>query len=264
MSRSLLGDLRESVRHHEFWTYSSWLDIAIRYRRTKLGLSWLLLAFMFFVIVMGAKYAYLMGVDPRAFIPYLAVGFMVWRFLVSILNDAAVTYSRHSSYIMDGRARLTDYLLRSVASASFNMVFAVLVVAGVLVWSDLMHVINLFSLLLTFPILVINVMWISVCVSLVGARFRDAQELISTILMAGFLLTPIIWDVSKFPPDTTRGFITRLNPAFHLVEVVRAPVLGQVPEHTSMVFVMVMALLGWVLAAWMYRRYAKFVPLWVV
>lgn len=264
MSRSLLNDLRQSFRHYEFWTYSSWLDIAIRYRRTKLGLSWLLLAFMFFVVVMGAKYAYLMGVDPRAFIPYLAVGFMVWRFMVTVLNDSAVTYGRHSSYIMDGRSRLTDYLLRSVAAASFNMLFAVFVVAGVLVWSDLMHVANLLSLLVTFPVLVINVMWVSVCVSLLGARFRDAQELISTALMAGFLLTPIIWDVSRYPADTTRGFITRLNPAFHLLEVVRAPVLGRLPEQASMIFVVTMAIFGWLLAAWMYRRYARFVPLWVV
>jgi len=101
-------------------------------------------------------------------------------------------------------------------------------------------------------------------VGLLGARFRDAQELMGTVLMAGFLLTPIIWDIAKFPADTRRGLLTRLNPAFHLLEVVRAPILGHWPETTSIVVVVLMALAGWLVAALMYRRYARFVPLWVV
>lgn len=261
---SLFSDLKQSFRHYEFWTYSSWLDIAVRYRRAKLGLAWILLAFAFFAVVMGVKYAYLMGVDPHVFVPYLAIGFMVWRFMVGVLNDASVTFGRHSAYIMDGRSRLTDYLLRSVATAIFNMVFALVIIAMILLWSSKYSPLNLLSLLISFPVLVLNVVWVSVFVSLVGARFRDAQELIGTALMAGFLLTPILWDIARFPPDTVRGFVTRLNPAFHLVEIVRAPILGRLPESGSIVFVAIMTVVGWLLAAFMYRRYARFVPLWVV
>lgn len=263
MSRSLVRDFWQSLRQPEFWAYSSWLDIVIRYRRTQLGLSWLVLAFAFFVVVMGFKYAYLMGQDPQMFLPYLGVGYMIWRFMVQVLNDAVVTFVTHRSYIMDGRTRLTDYLLRSVAKSILHFFFAVLVCTFVIAWSTKVDVLWLGSLLVTFPLLVINMLWISVCVSLFGARYPDTQEFIGTVLMAGFLLTPIIWDVSKFPPDTTRGFLTRLNPAFHLVEVARAPVLGQMPETNSILIVLLMAVLGWLLAAVMYRRYARFVPLWV-
>jgi ABC-2 type transport system permease protein len=263
MSRSLFRDLGQSLRHPEFWAYSSWLDIAIRYRRTQLGLSWLVLAFAFFVVVMGFKYSYLMGQDPQYFLPYLGIGYMVWRFMVTVLNDAVQTLVTHRSYIMDGRICLTDYLLRSVAKAMFHFFFALLVLVFVLAWSQPIDVAWLLSLLVTFPLLVANMIWLSVCIGFFGARYPDTQEFIGTVLMAGFLLTPIIWDVSKFPPDTTRGFLTRLNPAFHLVEVARAPVLGHMPETNSIIAVVAMAIAGWALAAWMYRRYARFVPLWV-
>jgi ABC-type polysaccharide/polyol phosphate export permease len=59
-----------------------------------------------------------------------------------------------------------------------------------------------------------------------------------------------------------RGTIARFNPAFHFVEFVRAPVLGEHVEQMSLVVVAAMTLGGWALAALLYRRYARFVPLW--
>lgn len=260
---SVFKDVWHSLRHPDFWAYSSWLDIVIRYRRTQLGLIWILLAFAFFVVLMGIKYAYLMGRDPHWFLPYLGIGYMVWRFIVMVVNDAVTTLATHRSYIMDGRTRLTDYLLRSLSKATFSFIFAVIVMVFVLLWSNTISVLTLLTLCITFPLLLINMMWIGVCVSFFGARYPDTQEFVGTVLMAGFLLTPIIWDISAFPPDTLRGQITRLNPAFHLVEVIRAPILGHAPENNSILIVIGMAIVGWMLAALMYRRYARFVPLWI-
>jgi len=262
-ARSVFSDIRGSLRQPEFWAYSSWLDMVIRYRKTQLGLLWLFLTFGFFVIVMGVKFGYLMGQDPHVFVPYVAVGYMIWRFMVTILNDSAATFRSHRAYIMDGKVRFTDYLLRSIAKAGFNLLFAVVVVAMVLAWTPYAGVGGLLTMFITFPLVILNMAWIGLCLSFLGARYPDIQELIGTLLMAGFLLTPIIWDVSRYPPETVRGAITRLNPAFHLVELVRAPVLGRMPETNSIIFVVAMAVVGWLVAAWMYRRYARFVPLWL-
>lgn len=260
---SLFRDLWLSLRRPEFWAYSSWLDIAVRYRRTSIGLLWLFLAFGLFVVVMGWKYSYLMGREPDEFIPYLAVGYMLWRFMVQILSDSVGSLRTYRSYIMDGRVRLTDYMLRSMAKSLFYFMFAAVIVALVVAWSPKVGYAGYATLLLTFPLLILNMFWINVCVSLLGARFPDVQEVLGTVLMAAFLLTPIIWDVSRFPPDSTRGALARLNPAFHMIEVVRAPVLGQTPEMISVLVVVGMILCGWLVAALMYRRYARFVALWV-
>ena len=39
----LLRDIGRSLREPEFWAYSSWLDIVTKYRRSRLGIIWLLL-----------------------------------------------------------------------------------------------------------------------------------------------------------------------------------------------------------------------------
>ena len=117
--------------------------------------------------------------------------------------------------------------------------------------------------LLTFPLLLLNMGWIAVCVALVGARFPDTSELIGTILVLGLLLTPILWPIDKFPADSLRGVVVRFNPAFHMIDVVRAPVLGQAPEPVSIWIVCAMVVVGWLFTVWLFRRYARFVPLWV-
>jgi ABC-2 type transport system permease protein len=258
-----LDQLTKSFRQPEFWAYSSWLDIVTKYRRTRLGMLWLVLPTAVFIVVLGNVYSHLMGYPVEQYLPYLGVGYVCWRFMLQCINESSTVFRGHKAFIMDGRVRLTDFILRAIAKPLFYFLFAFAVVVGVLLWSPAVPWSGLATLVVTLPILLVNMIWLSFCIALVGARFPDTSELISTVLVVGFLLTPILWHVEKFPPDTTRGLLARMNPAFHLIEVVRAPVLGQMPENATLIAVMLMTLAGWLMASLLYRRYARFVPLWI-
>lgn len=216
-----------------------------------------------FILVLGNVYSHLMGHPTAQYLPYLGVGYVVWRFMLQIINDSVSTFQSHKAFIMDGRTRLTDFILRCFAKAGYQLLFGMIVVFCVMLWSPDMSVARMLTLAVTFPILLLNLAWIAVCLALVGARFREFHEVMGTVLMVGFLVTPVLWTVDRFPPDSLRGMVVRFNPAFHMIDIVRAPVLGSMPERSSWVFVSVMALIGWPLAALLYRRYARFVPIWV-
>lgn len=258
-----LDQLVKSVRQPEFWAYSSWLDLVIKYRRTRLGVLWLVLPTAVFLVVLGNVYSHLMGYPLEEYLPYLGLGYVCWRFMLQCINDSSSVFRSHKAFIMDGRVRLTDFILRAIAKPLFYFTFAFAVVACVLLWSPAVHWYGVLSLFVTFPLIILNMVWLAFCIALVGARFPDTSELISTVLVVGFLLTPILWHVDRFPADTTRGVIARLNPAFHLIEVVRAPALGHLPDATTLWSVAAMTIGGWLLAIVLYRRYARFVPLWI-
>lgn len=260
----LTPSLIESLRSPSFWTYSSWLDIAAKYRGSVLGLAWLVLPTAIFVTLLGNVYSHLMGYQIGEYMPYLATGYVVWRFMLQVINDSSGTLHSHKAYIMDGRVRLTDFLLRSFAKAGLQFLFGMIVVVAVVLWfQSWQGLLSLATMLLTMPLLLANLFWISVCVGLIGARFPDTRDAIGTVLVAGFLLTPILWMIDRFPPDSLRGFLARLNPAYHLIDLVRSPVLGHLPEKSSVIVALVMCVVGWCLASWLYRRYARFVALWV-
>ena len=243
--------------------YSSWLDIITRYRRTRLGLIWIVIPTAVFVAAIGQVYSTVMGNDPAFYLPYLAIGFVLFRFMTQCLSESGSILRSHKAFIMDGRVRMTDYVLRSVAKAIFFFVCAMVVVIGAVAWSPQTSVFSLWTVLFTFPLVMLNSFWLSACMSMIGARHVDSSEMVTTLMRFGMLLTPILWVGDRFSPGTFGWWAVHLNPAYHLITVVRNPILGQPIPSSSLWFVGVMTVFGWLLAAFVYRRYARFVPLWI-
>ncbi|MGY0618344.1 ABC transporter permease [Lysobacter sp. A378] len=260
----LLHDLRDSLRHHEFWTYAIWLDIVTRYRRTRIGVAWIVMPPLAYVLGLGYLYSTMLGGGAAEFIPHLGFGYILWRLAIQTMTESADVFSAHHAFIMDGRTRFTDFILRTVAKSSLFFVVGLAIVVVVVMAISPSSNIRLLTLVVTLPVFFINVLWMAVVISLVGARFPDTKEMIGTVLIFGFLLTPILWDASMVPPETLRGSVMRLNPFFHLLEFVRAPALGGLPEKLTLYYVIpAMTILGSALAAILYRRYSRFVPLWI-
>lgn len=259
----LFDQLFQSFRKPEFWAYSSWLDIVTRYRRTRLGLIWLLAPVMVFTFVTGPLYARLFDRDLAAYMVHLGMGYAIWRMLSMVISDAINSLRNNKSFIMDGNVRLTDYALGSIAKAFFYFAFSMVGMVGVLIWSSAVPLWAIPTLVLTIPVVVLNLFWIAYCVALLGARSPDFGQVLQTLLMMGMLFTPIIWEGERFPADSIAGFVVRLNPAYHLLEIVRAPLYGHLPETGSIMVVAAMTVAGWGFASFLCRRYSRYVPIWI-
>ncbi|HET6430824.1 ABC transporter permease [Dyella sp.] len=259
--QSLFGDLAESLRQPEFWAYSSWLDIVTRYRKLYLGMLWVLIPPVVYIFGLGYMYKTISGRSEN-FISHLGMGWALWRFTTMVINESTSVFSSYKAFIMDGRTCLTDFLLRTLSKAMFYLFFSLIVVVLVLLRDPSVHASAMLTMVLTLPVYLLNLMWLSVVIALLGARYPDVREFVSTFLMFGFFFTPILWSAQTLPANSPRGLIARFNPAFHFIEFVRAPVLGQPIEHASLVVVALMSVGGWLIASVLYRRYARFVPLW--
>ena len=259
----LWRELGQSLRNPEFWALSSWLDILVRTRRSYLGPLWLLMPSVVYVFGLGSFFASLHGRTMVEFAAYVALGAIVFRTLMSAVVGSASVFNASHAFIMDGHMRLTDYLLQSLAKSFFDMLmFLPITVVALVIHPD----IELVGLLLAVPtaaLIFLNVLWVSVVFSLIGARFPDFAQLISNVSVFIFLLTPIIWYPEMAPADSLRGQFMRLNPFYHLVALFRAPILGMQIETLSYWYIGVMTCVGLLLATVLYRRYARFVPLWV-
>lgn len=261
--RSLLHDLPSSFRNPEFWALSSWLDIVVRYRQSRLGLLWLIAPSIVYIWGVGAFFASMQQVSFKAFVAYVALGYSIFRVISSVIVESTSTFSAAASFILDGHVRLSDFVLRVVAKALFYFAVSLPVVALALVISPDVHWGGLALALLSFPLVLANVLWIGMVFALIGARFQDLSQLIGNIFMFAFLLTPIIWHADMMPAGSLRGTIMRFNPLYHMIEVVRAPVLGEPVATYSLYYLAVMTMVGWLVAIVAYRRYARFVPIWI-
>lgn len=261
--RSLFGDLDSSLKNPAFWALSSWLDIVVRYRQSRLGIFWLLSPAIVYIWALGGFFAGMQGIPLNVFAAHVGIGYLVFRVISSVIIESTTAFASASSFIMDGHMRLTDFVLRVVAKALFYFVLSLPVVAIALAVFPSLHWDGLLLSLGSFPLVLLNALWIAVLFALIGSRFPDLSQFIGNVFMFAFLLTPIIWHADAMPHDTVRGMLMRINPLYHMVEIVRAPILGTSLDPASLRYMAVMTIVGWTLTAYAYRRYARFVPLWI-
>ncbi|MCL6712232.1 ABC transporter permease [Pseudomonas sp. R2.Fl] len=263
MTRSLFRDYRDSLRFPEFWIYATWLELVTKYRKARLGLFWAFLPPVLYAFGVGWFFGHLQGADPRDFIPHLGIGYVVFRLVTVAVSESTTACASHASFILDGRTRLTDYVLRVVAKALFYFILAIPVLIVALAISHNTHAIGLLTVLPALVVVLLNIAWMGIIVAVIGARLPDVNQLVGSVLMFSFLFTPIIWQAQQIPLGTLRGTIARANPLFHMVEIIRAPLLGEPLEHLTYWYLLAMTIAGWLIAAWVYRKYARFVPMWI-
>lgn len=261
--QSIVRDLRGSMKEPAYWCYASWLDIIVKYRRTSLGMLWMMLPPFVFTVVLGTIYSQLMGFPKQHYLPYLGSGYLLWRIIIQVLSESTNTLRAHKPFIFDGRTRFTDYMLRVLAKALLYFLGSIPILIGLFAWSPETSVINLVSLIVTLPIFMLAMFIISVHLAFFGARYPDTAEFTNTILMFAFLVTPIMWYPNQVHGGPVLHVVSMLNPAYHLMELVREPLYGHLPTAKSLVYLSVFLTVGGVSCAWLYRRYSRFVTLWI-
>jgi lipopolysaccharide transport system permease protein len=111
---------------------------------------------------------------------------------------------------------------------------------------------------------VVNYAWIGMLLAIVCARFRDVIQLVTNMTTVLFFVTPIFWQPEQLQAAPMARFILAdANPAYHIVDVIRAPLLGQVPELLSFIYLGTSAVLGFVLISLFLRPFYNRIAYWL-
>lgn len=260
---ALWRELRESFRTPEFWALSSWLDILVRARRSRFGMLWLLVPSLVYVFGVGTFFHSMRGGDIGEFYAHVALGAAVFRTLMSSIIGSANVFHSNYSFIMDGHMRLADYVLEALAKSFFDLCMYIPVVVAALAIYGHPSLHGMLQAAGALVLLYVNGLWIATLFGLAGARFPDFGQLLGTMSTFLFLLTPIIWFPDQVPEGSIRAKLMLLNPFYHFVEVFRAPIMGTPVQSSSLWYMGIMTVAGLAVATIAYRRYARFVPLWI-
>lgn len=221
-----LRDLAEGLAHWELWSTLGWQDIRQRYRRSIVGPFWLTLSMGLVVGGMSYLYAGLFGQKLDEYLPYVALGMIVFGLISSLATDGSVAFIASGSIIVQMKAPLSIYLYqivwRNVLIFAHNIVIYILILIFVksnLGWNSFLSIIGL-------ALVISNGFWVGLIVGGLGARFRDVPPIISSIMQMAFFLTPVFWTPGSVP---NRELFVQLNPFYYLIDIVRMPLMGETP-----------------------------------
>lgn len=94
-------------------------------------------------------------------------------------------------------------------------------------------------------LLLLTATWIGIVLGILCLRFRDLLPIVTNILQVAFFFTPIMWAPSLLKE---RAWIAHYNPLYHLIEIVRAPMIGEPIDPISWVWAIGLVVVGFAVA----------------
>jgi len=253
-------DFAEGIRSWPLWSNLGWNDIVQRYRRSLLGPFWLTASMAIMVVALGIVYARLFKTELREFLPYLCVGLLVWGYTSTTISEAGSLFTGSESYIKQIRLPYSLYAFRFIWSRIIILGHNLVIYFGVLVYFQIWPG---FGILLAIPgliLLTVNLALASLLVGMLSARFRDIPQIINSVIQIAFFVTLVIWNPALLGLNSPIVF---LNPFFHLLEIVRAPLLGQLFPFTSYLAVAIITIVNFSISAAFFTRFRHRISYWI-
>lgn len=258
-------DLREGFGHRELWFHLGWQDIKQRYRRSVLGPFWITIATGVSAVAMGVLYGTLFNLDVATFLPYVALGFIIWNLISGSILEGADVFMSNEGLIKQLPTPLSVHVYRLVWRQMILFAHNIVIYIGILIvfpqplkWTAIMAVPAL-------ALIAINAVWVSLVFGILATRYRDIAPLLGSVVQLLFFMTPIIWTEKTLEGTGNEGRarIAELNPLYHFLDIVRTPLLGGDQQLYHWVIVLAVTVVGWALALVAMRNYRSRVAYWV-
>ena len=254
-------DIIGGARRNSLWIVFAWNDIKVRYIRSLLGPFWITISTALMVGLMGPLYGVLFGQPAVEYIVYLSVSFVVWTFISTTITEASQIFIVSDVYIKQIALPFSFYIYRLIARNGIIFLHnsVLLIVAFVLAQNKDEYALMLLPI--GMLLVVGNLLWIATLLAILGARYRDVNQLVINIVQICFFLSPIMWKADMLPKS--KQFLLLLNPLYHLVEIVRAPIIGNFVSIYSYIYTAVFMMLGMGLTLYIFARYRNRIAYWI-
>jgi ABC-type polysaccharide/polyol phosphate export permease len=206
-------------------------EIRTRYARSRIGQFWLTLSMGIMIVALGFVWAGLWREPVAELLPFVAISMVFWGLISGTLGEAA------NIFVSTGPMFLNQGM--SFSTAIYALICKQLIIflhnAPIMLVTMVVFMVPVgFSSLLALPGLVLvllTLLWASYFIAIICLRFRDIIQLVQSVLMIAFFITPVLWKPTQMAPE--KQFLLSLNPFAALLSVVRKPLLGELPTPTE-------------------------------
>lgn len=256
-------DILQGIKKWRIWLTLAYQDIKLRYRRSVLGPLWLTISMAISLYSMGYLYSNLFHVDLQDYYPYLVTGMLGWTLVSTLVveyTDGLVSYQSLIKQIC------LPYTLHIHRIAARNIIiffhnFLVLIPIYIIFHKNISFNWHTLLIIPGLAIIYLNSISFGMILAMIGARYRDMSQFIKSIIQVIFFITPVMWK-----PDMLVGkkhLIVDLNPFYSILELIREPLLGKMPDVINILICMILTLVGFIVMFGLMSRYRARIIYWL-
>ena len=257
-----LIDVLEGLKSWKLAFFLAFADIRQRYRRSTLGPFWITISTAVMVACLGLIFGSIFKSPLKDFLPFLATGLIIWSFISSSLTEATTVFLSSQAVIKQLPLPLFVHVLRMVFRNFYIFLHNIVIIPFVLILVQRPIGCDILCFLPGLLILAINLLWMSLLLGIICSRFSDLTQIVISCLQIVFYVTPIIWMPALLPARES-VMVLQPNPFYHLMEIVRSPIMNIAPTSFNWLYSLILLLLGWTTTILIYNKCRSKIAYWL-
>jgi ABC-type polysaccharide/polyol phosphate export permease len=255
-----IRDIIGGLSNYHLWSMMGWQDIKQRYRRSTIGPFWVTLSMAFTITGLGLVYGTLFKQNLTTYLPFVCLGMIMWEFISKCILDGSLAFVTLEGLIKQIRLPLTTHIASVIWRHMIILAHNAVIYILVLILFGVRPGWEIFYLVPGFALVLLNLLWVALLFATICVRFRDVPLIVQTIVQMLFFITPVFWLPSLMPQ---RSVLVLGNPFYHMLELLRAPLLGKAPEIDSWIFLLCTLIIGCLGTFLLFSRFRRRVPYWL-
>jgi ABC-type polysaccharide/polyol phosphate export permease len=217
-------------------------DVGARYRGSILGPFWITLSMGLMVLGIGFLYASLFHIQVSFFLPYVALGIVFFGVMTGTINEGCDTFVQAAGMLSQTSLPMFTFVWRVLFRNLINLGHHLVIVVAMLVIYGYWRKANVPLAAVGMVLMLLNAAWLSMLAGIASARFRDIPQIVMSVMQFAIFMTPVFWLPDRFGKHQV---FLDLNPFYHLLHAVRAPLMGDPVRPVTYLVLVAMALVGW-------------------
>ncbi len=218
----LAKDNLAALKNWRVWWHLGMADVRNKFAKSVVGPSWILLNLALWVGGIGLIYGTLFNQKLEIYLPFLAIGFVVWSYLTQTITDGGNAFVFAEGYIKQFTYPKQIYVLRVLVNASVPLVIGVGIFFVVMLIMGRSFGAGMAWALPGLVLLQIATYLHATIMAYASARFRDLPHGMTALLQVLFFVTPVFFTIDTLK-ERGLDFVYKFNPLYYLIELIRHP-----------------------------------------
>lgn len=241
-------DLKQSL-------YKNWFDFClinfiVEFRQMRLSFLWIGLSHLIFCAGLAFVFYPILGQNFLNHMFYVSIGLAVWNLVQAFVLNGIKFFDANSGYIKSGLVDLHFLALNSISRLILIFIIQLLVFFPLYVF----YLPSSYELFFSFIGLILVLFFGYLAGHMlagIGLLFPDFKELTTSVMRMMFFITPVFW-IPADSRNTIRTLLIEYNPFYHLISVIRSPLLGDI-AYNSLFIVFLMNLFLLLITPFIYK-----------
>jgi ABC-2 type transport system permease protein len=230
-------------------------DIKVRYKRSVLGFTWVMLNPLLMMLVLSMVFSGLFKVSTKNFTSYLLSGIILWNFFSQSTTTAVISLISNGALIKKIYVPKAIFPLSVVLSAVVNFLFSLIPLFSIIFFTGATLTSRIYLLPVILLLVAMFSFGIALMLSTLTVFFHDTVYIYEVILMVWMYATPIFYPESIIPQKYL--FIYHLNPFYYFLGVFRGAIYLDVPSLFSNLFFSFLFAAASLVAGWFFYQANK-------